>query len=156
MGDQHQGGAAFLVQFEQQIADALTGVAVEVAGRLVGEQYCRFGGKGSGNGDPLLFTPGQLAWRMTQALAQAHPLKQVAGMLAGIAAAVQLQRQHDVFQGIEAVEQLERLEHETDMLSAYPGALVFVQGAEVMPGQGHRACTGQVETGEQAQQGRLT
>jgi len=55
----------------------------------------------------LLLTPGELAWRVGQALAQADPFEQVPGALAGVFAAVQLQRQHDVLQGVEAVEQLE-------------------------------------------------
>ncbi|MNS92482.1 hypothetical protein D3C72_1266230 [compost metagenome] len=92
---------------------------------------------------------------MAQALAQADPLKQAAGVLAGIAATVQLQRQHDVFQGVEAVEQLERLEHEAHMFGTYPRALVFVQRAEVVACEGHRAGAGQVQAGKQAEQGRL-
>ena len=39
--------------------------------------------------------------------ALSNAFQQVAGMLAGILATLQFQRQHDVFQGIEAVEQLE-------------------------------------------------
>ncbi|MNP69064.1 hypothetical protein D3C76_1651100 [compost metagenome] len=55
MGDQHQGGAALLVQFEQQVADALAGMAVEIAGGFVGEQHRRLRGEGAGDGHPLLF-----------------------------------------------------------------------------------------------------
>ncbi len=63
--------------------------------------------EGAGDGYPLLFAARQLAWGVAQALAEADPLQQGARLLAGIAAAVQLQWQHDVFQRIEAVEQLE-------------------------------------------------
>ena len=45
VGDQHQGGAALLIQLEQQVADALAGMTVEVAGGLVGEQDRRLGGE---------------------------------------------------------------------------------------------------------------
>lgn len=107
MGDQHQSRTAFLVQFEQQVADALASVAVEVAGGFVGKQHVGLGGKGAGNRHSLLFATGELARRMGQALAQADALQQLRGAFAGILAAVQLQRQHDVFQCIEAVEQLE-------------------------------------------------
>jgi acyl-CoA thioesterase-1 len=151
VGDQHQGGAAFLVQFEQQVADALAGVAVEVAGGFVGKQHVRFGGERAGNRHPLLFAAGELAWRVAQALAQADPLEQ-GGAFAGIFAAVELQRQHDVFQGIEAVEQLERLEDEADVLGAHAGALVFVEVLRSWPAR--MTCrAGQVEAGEQAEQG---
>ncbi|MNR26203.1 hypothetical protein D3C85_1433990 [compost metagenome] len=104
---QHQGRAALLVEFEQQIADALAGVAVEVAGRLIGKQHVGLGGKRPGNRHALLFAAGELARRVRQALTEADPLQQFGGTATGIFAAIELQRQHDVFQGIEAVEQLE-------------------------------------------------
>jgi hypothetical protein len=74
VGHQHQGGAAFLVEFEQQVADALAGVAVEVAGGFVGKQHVRFGGERAGNRHALLFAAGELARRVGQALAQADAL----------------------------------------------------------------------------------
>lgn len=147
MGYQHQGGSALLVQFEQQVADALAGVAVEVAGGLVGEQHGRLRGEGAGDRHPLLLAAGELAWGVAQALAQADPLEQVAGVFAGIAAAVELQRQHDVLQGVEAVEQLERLEHEPHVLGSHLGTLVLVERAEVVSGQDYLAGAGPVEPG---------
>ena len=104
MGDQNQGRAAFLVQFEEQVADPLAGMAVEVAGGLVGKQHRGFGGKGSGDGHALLFATGELARVVGQALPESDPVEQGAGTLAGIGQAFQFQRQHDVFQGVEAVE----------------------------------------------------
>lgn len=104
---QHQRGVALLVQFEQQVADTLASVAVQVAGGFVGKQYVRVGGKRAGDGDPLLFASRQLTRRVGQALAKAYALKQVASLFAGVLAAFKLHRQHDVFQRIEAVEQLE-------------------------------------------------
>ncbi len=41
VGDQHQGGAAAGVEFEQQVADVLAGGVVQRAGRFVGEQDAR-------------------------------------------------------------------------------------------------------------------
>ncbi|MNV85920.1 hypothetical protein D3C71_1799060 [compost metagenome] len=90
---------------------------------------------------------------MGQALAESNPLQQLRGPAAGVFAAIELQRQHDVFQGVEAVEQLERLKHEADMLGAYPRALVFIQCGQVVPGQGDSAVARQIEAGEQAEQG---
>ncbi|MCY1454197.1 hypothetical protein D9M71_712460 [compost metagenome] len=74
---------------------------------------------------------------MAQALAQAYPLEQAASMFAGILAPIELQRQHDVFQSVEAVEQLERLEYETDVLGPYASTLVFIEAAQVLAGQCH-------------------
>lgn len=61
MGHQDQGRAVFLVEFEQQVADAFAGMAVKVAGGFVGEQYLRFCGKSPGNGYALLLSAGKLA-----------------------------------------------------------------------------------------------
>lgn len=152
MSDQHQGRAAFLVQFEQKIADALTGVAVEIAGGFVGEEHVGLGGEGTGNGHALLFATGELAWRVSQALAQADPLQQFRGAFTGILATVQLQRQHDVFQRIEAIEQLERLEDKADMLGADPRPLVFIQRTEGLSGESHFTAAGQVQAGQQPQE----
>ena len=82
MGNQHQRGPPLLVEVEQQVADALAGAAVQIAGGFVGEQQAGLGGEGAGNGDPLLLAAGQLPWVMTQALAQADPLQQFGGSLA--------------------------------------------------------------------------
>ena len=84
-------------------------------------------------------------------MAQAYALQQVFGALAGVLATVQLQRQHHVFQRVQAVEQLERLEYEAHMLGTDACALVFVEGAQGLPGQGDFAAAGQVEAGQQAQ-----
>ncbi|MNC35383.1 hypothetical protein D3C75_838670 [compost metagenome] len=92
---------------------------------------------------------------MGQALPQADPLQQLGGAAAGILAAIELQRQHDVFQGVEAVEQLERLEHEAHMFGAHPRALVFIQRPQVVASEDDLAGAGLVEAGEQAEQGRL-
>ncbi|MNO85560.1 hypothetical protein D3C76_769330 [compost metagenome] len=130
-------------------------MAVEVAGGLVGEQYRWVRGKGAGDGHPLLLATGQLARRVAQAFAQANPFEQGAGLFAGVAAAVELQRQHDVFQCVEAVEQLERLEHEADMFGAHACPLVLVQRAQVVAREDYFAGTGPVESGQQPEQGRF-
>lgn len=153
VGHQHEGGAAFLVQFEQQVADALAGVAVEVAGGFVGEQHVRLGSEGPGNRHALLFAAGELARRVRQALAETDPLQQFGGAFAGVFAAIEFQRQHDVFQGVEAVEQLEGLKDETHVFGTDSRALVFVEIAQALPREDDFAAAWQVEAGEQAEQG---
>lgn len=134
VGNQDQGGTAFAVEFEEQIADPLAGGAVEVAGGFVGEQHVRLRREGTGNGDPLLLAAGELARIVAQALAEADSLKQFSGALASGGAAFQFQGQHHVLQRIEAVEQLERLEHEAYMGRADARPLVLVEVAEGVPG----------------------
>ena len=85
---------------------------------------------------------------MAQALPQPDALQQVPRVIARVCAALQLHRQHDVFQRIEAVEQLKRLEYKTDVFGTNPGALVFIQRAQGVPGEDDFACAGQVEPGQ--------
>lgn len=92
---------------------------------------------------------------MLQALAQADAGEQLGGALASIAAPVQFQRQHDVLQSIEAVEQLERLKDETDVFGTHPRPLVFVERRQRMAGQMNFARTRQIEPCQQAEQCRL-
>lgn len=152
VGNQDQGGTAFAVEFEEQVADPLAGGAVEVAGGFVGEQHVRLRREGTGNGDPLLLAAGELARIVAQALAEADSLEQFSGALASVGAAFQLQGQHHVLQRIEAVEQLERLEYEAYMGRADARPLVLVEVAEGVPGETHLAAAGLVEPGEQAEQ----
>lgn len=153
VGHQHQGGAAFLVQLEEQVADALAGMAVEVAGGFIGEQHIRLGGKRSGNRYTLLLATGELARRVGQALTEADALEQFGRTLTRVFATVEFQRQHDVFQRIEAVEQLKRLEDEANVLGANTCALVFIEIAQALPGEDDFAAARQVEAGEQAEEG---
>ena len=90
VGDQYQGGAVLTVEGEHQLADMRAGVVVEIAGRFIGKQDVRLGGKGPGQGYTLLFAAGELPRIVMQALAQADSLKQCAGLLAGIGVAFQL------------------------------------------------------------------
>lgn len=92
---------------------------------------------------------------MVQALTQADPLQQFGRVFAGIAAAVQLHGQHDVFQGIEAVEQLEGLEDESYVFGPQACSLVFIELAQALPGKDDFTTAGQVEPGQQTEQGRF-
>ena len=73
VGDQHQRGAGFGVEVEQQFDDRLAGVGVEVAGRLVGEQQRRPRHERARQCHALLFAAGQLARVVAEALRRARP-----------------------------------------------------------------------------------
>src|SRR5690554_2422466 len=53
---QNQRGIGGAVELEQEIDDVVAGGAVEVAGRLVGEQHPRLAGKGARNRYALLLS----------------------------------------------------------------------------------------------------
>ena len=155
VGHHQEGGLERAAQLQHQFLDTARGVLVEVAGRLVEQYQRRTVDQRARNGHPLTFAAGQLGRLVGEPVAEADPFEQRDGAAAGVAAAFQFQRQHDVLRGGEAVEQLEGLEHEADVLGAHPGALVLVEAAERLAGQHYLAATGQVEPGEQAEQGRL-
>ena len=73
VGHQHQGGAVLRIEFEQQVDDGATGLGVQVAGGLVGEQQRRPGDEGARQRDALLLAAGQLARIVLEALAKADP-----------------------------------------------------------------------------------
>ena len=69
---------------------------------------------------------------------------------------MQFQRQHDVLQGVETVEQLKRLKDETDVFSSHACSLVFVESAKQVAGQVDLPRAGQVQASQQAEQCRFT
>jgi hypothetical protein len=88
-----------------------------------------------------------------QAVRQPDPLQPVLGLGAGIGGAGQFERQHHVLDGVQRGQQLEGLEDETQQAAAQDRARVFVERAEILAGQRHRAAARQVEAGQQAEQG---
>ena len=54
VSDDHQRGPGLGAAGEQQLDDVVTGLCVEVAGRLVGEDQRRARGRRAGDGDALL------------------------------------------------------------------------------------------------------
>ena len=65
----------FAIKREQQIGNFVPGLAIEVAGGLIGEQNGRTTIEGSGQRDPLLFTAGELCRQVVQAFAKPQLLK---------------------------------------------------------------------------------
>ena len=155
MGHQHQRGSVLGIEFEQQVDDGATGLGVQVAGGLVGEQKRWPGDEGPRERDPLLLAAGQLARIVLKPLAKAHPLQDLSRACLRAAVAAKLQRQHDVFQRGQRGEQLEALEHEADLLAPDPRAAVLVQGRQDHAIQAHRALAGHIQAGQQGQQRAL-
>lgn len=68
----------------------------------------------------------------------------------------QLKRQHDVLQRRKVPNQLERLEHETDMLAPESCTGIFIECEQRLPEQANRPGGRQVQSGKQAKQGGFT
>ena len=153
MGHQNQRGALLFVEAEEQVDYARTGGAIQISGRLVGQQQMGPGGKGAGDGHALLFAAGKLARIMGEPLRQTDPLHHGDRLFAGMGGPGQLQRQHRVFQCGKRRQQLERLEYEAHQASAQCGPAVLVQGEQIDAIEQNLAAAGLIQAGQQAEQG---
>ena len=70
-------------------------------------------------------------------------------------AAVQFQRQHDVLYRGQGLDQVEGLEHETEVLSTQAGAAVLVEAGKILAAQHDPALGGVIESCQERQQGGL-
>ena len=81
MRDDDEDRLLLAVQVEQQLADGLGGVAVEVAGRLVGQQQDRLVDQRPGDGHALPLAAGQLGRAVVEPAGQADAVEQLTGPL---------------------------------------------------------------------------
>ncbi len=114
---QHDG-LARVVELVKQPHDLVARRRVEVARRLVGEQNARSIHQRARDGDALALATRQLVGPVVHAVGQLHLLERAGGALApllGRHPGID-QRQLDVVQRIGPGQQIERLEHEPDLL----------------------------------------
>ena len=83
---------------EQAVDDDAAGGAVEVAGRLVGQDDAHAGGEGAGDGDALLLAAGKLARIVPQPMAEADGPQLLFGPRERLRGALELERHGDVLQ----------------------------------------------------------
>lgn len=158
MSDEDQGGAVFAIKREQQIGNFVPGLAIEVAGGLIGEQNGRAPVKGPGQRHPLLFAAGELRRQVVQAFAKSQLLKQRAGIAPAlaIAGAAQQRRQLDVLQGVERRDQHKRLKNKTNVLRPQRRPRLFIHPVQRFAQHQYFPAAAIVEAGEDRQQGRFT
>ena len=139
----------------QEGEDLATGAAVEVAGRLVGEDHRRPSGERAGDGDALLLAARQFARAVVQAVAepdgvddgtQPRPVRLAAG---------EVHRQRDVLDRRERGQEVERLEHESDPFAAQLGQLAVGELGEIDVTDVHGSGRERVEPGEAVHQRAL-
>ena len=147
---QHQGRLARMIDGQQQIHDVPAVGAVEIAGRLVGEQDRRIVGQRAGNRDPLLLAAGELRRIVMPAAGQAHLVEQRVRAAAGVAAPGNLHRHQDVLARRQRRHQVEELEDEADLLAAQPRESILVERGDVHAVDQNRAGGRRVEAGDQA------
>ncbi len=154
MGDQQQGRALLPVEAEEQVAYPAAGLAIEVAGRLVGEQQRRPGHEGTSDGDTLLLASGEGARQVAAASVEPDGLQGRAHPR-WIPLAAQLEGKGDVLLHREMGQQVERLEHEADRGQAQGGAPLLVELPQILTRDHDLSGAGLVEAREQGEQGGL-
>ena len=129
----HYDGRALGIQFPQQVHHFLAVLGVQVAGGLIGENQLRPGHYGTGDGNALLLTAGELLRKMLGTVADGHALHDIRDL--GLALGgryVQIpKRQLNVLIHIEFVDQVEALEHEADVAFAELGTLFLLEAADL-------------------------
>ena len=131
VGDHQDGDAEVAVEVGQQVHDLERGLAVEIAGRLVGEQHVGVGDDRAGDGDALLLAAGKLGRRMVPPVPEADLVERRHRRLAPlrlVLAAIE-QGQLDIFERVGAGEQVEALEDEAEIAAPEQGALVAVEAS---------------------------
>ena len=157
VGDHDDGDALFAVERHQQFHDLVAALAVEVAGRFVGEQQQRIGDDGAGDRHALLLAAGKFGRRVPRAFGQADPLQRGARrrMALGDRFAAVEQRQLDVFQCRRPCQQVEALEDEAQAAPAQQRALVAVELLDGDAAEAVGAAAWRVEAAEQVHRRRF-
>src|SRR5262249_52864520 len=124
-----------LTQVEQEIGDLLSAGAVEIPGRLIGQQQFRLTDDGARNRHALTLAARKPGDQAVGTIIQADPAQHHPGagitMLGRHAAAKK--RKLDVFQRREGRDEVEFLEHDADTQTPQPYPILFLANRPPLP-----------------------
>ena len=123
--------AARAIDAEQQVDDLAAGRAVEISGRLVGQQQRRVVGERPRDRHALLLAARELGRIVMAAFGQADLVEQRRRARAALRHAGDLHRHEDVLERGQRRQQVEELEDEADAQAAQPRERVFVERGDV-------------------------
>ena len=155
MGYEDQRHAALLLLRKQKIGDLAASFGIQVAGWLIGDQHRRRWSKGSSDRNALLFTAGQLARVVAEALAEPDGFQLLAGNVEGALYVGEFQWDGDIFEGRHVGDQMERLEDDADVLAPEVGKAVFTQRVQRRVADMDFTAVEPFETGQHHQKRRL-
>src|SRR6185503_19999887 len=137
VGDHHDRDAELPVHALERIEHQRRGLAVELRGRLVGEQDLRQVRQRDGDRDTLLLAARELARLVVRAVGETYDLEQLARGPAGRGDldAARRRGEADVLDDVEVRHQVARraLPDEADPVAPVLGELVLIQAPEVAP-----------------------
>ena len=137
MRDHQQSCSGVARTLEQQVDDRASGLAVEVSGRLVGQQQFRPRCSGAGDRYPLLLSAGQLGGVMRKTMAKADLLQFERGPAARIVDTSKLQRHRHILERGHCWEEVEGLQNDPERATAKPCKRVLIQAAYVLAREPH-------------------
>ena len=156
VGDQNDG-VALSVQLLEDRHHLLAALAIQCAGRFIGEDHFAAIGQRPGDTDPLLLTAGELARGMVAAIGQPQSAQQLTRARLAIRAAgagIDCRDLH-VGGGIEMGQQVVALKDKTEVVAAQPGQRQRIHGGGVLTAKQILTAARAIETTQQVHQGRF-
>ena len=129
VGD-HEDGMASAVELAEQADDDFLVGLVEIAGGLVGQNELGLIDQRTSDGDALLLSTRELRGKVREAMPQTDAFEGVGG-LRFVGDAMEVLREHHVFQRVEIRDQVELLEDEADFLGTITDQFVFTEIGKV-------------------------
>ena len=155
MRNYHQDSLLFAVQLQQQLADVAGDVAVEVAGRLIGQQQHRSVDEPRATATRWRSPPDSSAGRCSSRLDSPTRSSKVAPTAQHRSGRRATRWREDVLKDGTLRQQVMVLEDETDVTVAEVGQIAFGQGKGVVALQADTAGGGRFEGAEEVEQGAL-
>jgi hypothetical protein len=148
-------GRAALIETHQQLQDFFAVARIEIAGRFIGKDERRFFSHCPSDGNPLLFTTGELARAMREAVFQTDGCgsfkhKVLDGTVRNGSV---LKRKSDIFLNGKMREEIEILKHKADALAADVGKTGVVEGGGIFSFKETGTGCGTFKTTEDSEQG---
>ena len=134
---------------QQQIEHVAPVRAIEIAGRLVGEDQRRIVGQRARDRNALLLAARELRRIVMAAIVQPDFVEQRLRARRRIAPAGDLHRHLDVFDRGQRRHEMKELEDEADLLAAQPRQRVFIQPRDFLAADRDRAARRRIQTGDQ-------
>src|SRR5437879_8705486 len=156
MGHDHHG-TPLRVQRPKHVETPVGSCTVQLTRGLVSQHNARAVGNRACDGDALTLPAGELRRSKQQSVAQTNRLQDAAGALVTLdsAGAGGLERQHDVFDCGQVIQQMETLEHEAKRAQANARPVGVAQRPDVLAIEAHRAFARRIEQADQLQERAL-
>ncbi len=145
------------MEVADEFQDFGSGVGIEIAGGLVGQEDRGIEGERAGDGYALTLAAGKLVGEVVEALSQLDELEQGAGALVDLLAfePLEVERQGHIFEAGEARQEIEKLEDEADFVAAEAGEVIVRKCCDRLAVDADLTGGGPVETADEVEEGRF-